>query len=307
MNAVLPRDRAVRDAYKHCVRTAQSHYENFPVASRLLPARLRDPIAAIYAFARTADDYADEGARDPATRLALLDGYARRLDGPPGDDPVFIALADARARYDLPASLFHDLLHAFRMDVTRTRYADFSELAEYCRYSANPIGRLLLHLYGRADRHGDLLRSDAICTALQLLNFLQDISQDFVENDRIYLPQDEMARCGVDETHVAERRTDAAMLELMALQTARIHSLLATGAPLAWTLPGRMGLELRMTVFGATRILEAISNEQRDVFRRPRLGARDWIFILRRGLTTRRPPSRLTVRDLQDASRTGNR
>lgn len=290
------RDGAVRDAYRRCLRQAQGHYENFPVASRLLPARLRGPTAAIYAFARTADDYADEGDRSPAARLALLERHARRLDGPPGDDPVFIALSDARARHNLPASLFHDLLHAFRMDVTKQRYADFDEVLEYCRYSANPVGRLILHLSARADCHADLLRSDAICTALQLVNFLQDIEQDYVENNRIYLPQDEMARCNVSESHIAERRTDAAMLALMEIQTARIRSLLASGAPLAWALPGRLGLELRMTVLGAARVLEAIAAERHDLFRRPRLGARDWIHIMWQALVAPRPPGLLSDR-----------
>lgn len=270
-------------AYRQCLDRARRHYENFPVASRLLPARLRAPVAAIYAFARMADDIADEGDLDAATRLRLLDDCARRLDSlddpaTAGDDPVFLALADTIQRHRLPVNLLHDLLRAFRMDVTKKRYASFEELMSYCRYSANPIGRLLLRLYGR-DGEDDLSRSDALCSALQLINFLQDMAQDYAENGRIYLPQDDMARCGVTERTIAERRTDAAMRALVALQLERIRVLLARGAPLAWRLPGRLGLELRLTLFGAVRVVHKLASERGDVFRRPRLGPHDWLWM----------------------------
>jgi squalene synthase HpnC len=274
----------VREAYQHCLGLARRHYENFPIASRVVPARLRGPIAAIYAFARTADDFADEGSRAPDERLALLEDYGRRLDimaasdaaDNPGDDPVFIALGDACRRYQLPLMLFHDLLDAFRQDVTKKEYADFAEVLDYCRRSANPVGRLLLHLYGET-ASDKLARSDAICSALQLINFLQDIGQDFHEAGRIYLPQDDLQACGVGEAQIAAGRTDDAMLKLIALQVARIRALLDIGAPLAWQLRGRFGLELRLILIGARRVLGRLAAERADVFRRPRLTRTDWI------------------------------
>lgn len=277
-----PSPERVREAYRHCLDLARGHYENFPVASHVVPARLRGPVAAIYAFARSADDFADEGNRSPDTRLALLQDYARRLDamaaGDPGDDPVFIALGDACRQHQLPLVLFHDLLAAFAQDVTKKRYADFAEVLDYCRRSANPVGRLLLHLYGEADADR-LTRSDAVCSALQLINFLQDIEQDYRESGRIYLPQDDMRDCGVTEVQIAERRTDAAMLQLIERQIDRIRALLNAGAPLGWQVRGRLGLELRLILCGARRVLNKLAAERRDVYRRPRLGRMDWVGI----------------------------
>lgn len=284
----------VRDAYHYCLGLARRHYENFPVASLAVPARLRGPVAAIYAYARTADDFADEEERTPETRIALLRDYARRLDemaaGDPGNDPVFIALDDCRRRFRLPLPLFHDLLDAFIQDVTRKRYEDFAEVLDYCRRSANPVGRLLLHLYGEAEP-GKLSRSDAICSALQLINFLQDIRQDYHEHGRIYLPQQDMRECGVSEDAIAAGRTDPAMLRLVDLQLDRIRALLVTGAPLGWQLRGRLGLELRMILFGARRVLDRLAKQREDVFRRPRLTRMDrmgllWMSITKTGLST---------------------
>jgi squalene synthase HpnC len=278
----------LRDAYAHCLRMAAGHYENFPVASHALPAPLRAPVAAIYAFARTADDYADEGDRAESERLALLDAWRRHLDalsrGEPVDDPVFIALADVLARHELPIAPFRDLLDAFTQDVTKRRYADSADLLDYCHRSANPVGRLLLHLFGHTSDE-DLAQSDDICTALQLINFLQDLGQDFDENDRIYVPLDEMAACGVGEAHFAHRITDDAMLRLIELQAVRARSLLDRGAPLAWRLPGRIGLELRMIVLAAGRILDCIARERENVFFRPRLQRSDWIAVMWQTIT----------------------
>jgi len=278
-----PDDTRLRAAYAHCLRLAAGHYENFPVASHALPGPLRGPVAAIYAFARTADDYADEGDHSQDERLALLGAWRERVDaltrGESSGDPVFIALADVRARHVLPIAPLYDLLDAFTQDVTRRRYSDGADLLDYCRRSANPVGRLLLHLFGQTT-DADLTQSDHICTALQLINFLQDLAQDFDENDRIYVPLDEMASCGVSEAHFAHRITDDAMLSLIALQVTRARGLLDRGAPLAWRMRGRIGLELRMIVVAAGRILDRIAREREDVFRRPRLQRSDWLAIL---------------------------
>ncbi|MFZ5595081.1 MAG: squalene synthase HpnC [Pseudomonadota bacterium] len=282
----------LRDAYAHCLRMARSHYENFPVASRFLPQRLREPIGVIYAFARTADDFADEGDLAPSTRIAKLNAYDAQLDviaaGGKVDNPVFIALADVIRRHDLPMSLFHDLLTAFRMDVTQKRYANYEEVLYYCRHSANPVGRLLLHLYHLATPV-NLAHSDAICSALQLINFWQDLGQDYRENNRIYLPQDDMANYGVDEDHLRHGRTDAAMRALMDFQIERTRRLLLSGAPLGKVLPGRMGFELRLTLHGGSRVLNALEARRDDAFARPRLGAADWLAMLRGALFRRTP------------------
>lgn len=285
-------DPRIEAAYRHCLGLARYHYENFPVASHAIPARLRGPIAAVYAFARSADDFADEGDDDEATRLARLDDYRQRLAalaaGDAGDHPIFIALADVHRHHRLPLGLLHDLLDAFTQDVTRRRYEDFAAVLDYCRRSANPVGRIMLHLYGDGvDSDENLADSDRLCSAFQLVNFLQDLDQDYRENGRIYLPLDEMRLHGVDEDHFRRRRTDDAMLDLIARQTRRIRDLLATGAPLAWRLPGRVGLELRMMLFGVRRVLDQVAAEQRDVFRRPRLGKRDWLWVVMKATTAR--------------------
>ena len=279
-------------AYRHCLALAHGHYENFPVASRLLPAQLRRPIAVIYAFARRADDFADEGQIDAQERLARLDRWQAMLDtvrrGGKAEEPVFIALADVARRHRLPWVLFQDLLSAFRQDVTKRRYADFDELLDYCRRSANPVGRLLLHLNKTVDEE-KLRRSDRICSALQLINFLQDIRQDYTENGRIYLPQEDMARFAISSEDIATGRDDAAMRALIHDQIGRIRVLLAEGAPLAWELKGRLGLELRMTVCGAWRILQKLE-EAESCYARPRLRGGDWLWMVAKSLARRPAP-----------------
>jgi len=259
------------------------HYENFPVASMLLPKRLRPAVATIYWFARTADDFADEGDDPPAERLARLDDYRTELaridEGLAPQSPRFVELAAVIRHHALPLAPFRDLLDAFSQDVLKRRYGTFDEVLDYCRRSANPVGRLMLRLFGTADP-ADVARSDAICTALQLVNFWQDVALDW-RKGRIYLPQDEMARFGVSERHLAEARTDQAWQGLMSFQTSRARALLESGAPLARTLPGRIGWELRLVVQGGLRILERIDRAHGDVFRhRPALRAPDWPLML---------------------------
>ncbi len=282
---------SLNDAYDYCLQLARNHYENFPVASTLLPARLRRPVAVIYAFARTADDLADEGEATTEERLAALDRYAQQLKqlekGATPDDPIFIALADMIATHHLPLSLFHDLLSAFRQDVTTKRYADFPMVLDYCRRSANPVGRLLLHLNGDATEE-NLLASDKICSALQLINFLQDLQQDYQENARIYLPQDEMQRFGVDETWLADRRNDEAMHHLIALQRERIRAMMEEGAILGTRLTGRFGFEIRLIIAAGIRVLDKLAHHGGDVFARPRLGKGDYLLIAWQALFPRR-------------------
>lgn len=264
------------------------HYENFPVASLLLPGRLRRPIELIYAFARSADDFADEGDWTDAQRLAWLDQYAAELDrlesGAAPASPLFEALGPVVARYGLPVQPFRDLLSAFAQDVTKKRYADFAELADYCRRSANPIGRLLLHLFGSADADS-IAHSDRICTALQLTNFLQDVPVDFAKG-RIYLPLEELRRFGVSEDQIARGDTGGGWRDLMAYQAERARALLDRGAALGRVLPGRVGLELRIIVMGGRRILDKLQAGDGDVFRRrPVLKAPDWAYMFWRALT----------------------
>ena len=273
----------LQNEYAECLHMAQSHYENFPVASRLLPKHLRMPIAVIYAFARRADDFADEGDLTNEERLAALTDFSNKLDLIEQDEEVndstFIALADVIKQHQLPISLFHDLLTAFKMDVTKARYANFGEVMEYCRYSANPVGRLLLHLNNAATPQ-NLGYSDAVCSALQLTNFLQDISQDLEESDRIYIPQDEMKQYGVSEDDIRNKLTNPASRNLIQFQIERTRKLMQAGAPLGKVLKGRMGLELRMTIMGGSRILYKLNQQHEDVFSRPRLNKWDIVWVI---------------------------
>ena len=273
----------LQNAYEQCLQMAQSHYENFPVASRLLPKHLRQPISVIYAFARRADDFADEGDLSKEERIEALEDFSDKLtqleQGQTVDDFTFIALADVIERHKLPYSLFHDLLTAFKMDVTKTRYANLGEVMEYCRYSANPVGRLLLHL-NNANTAKNIGYSDAVCSALQIINFLQDISQDLEENDRIYLPQDEILQFGVSEDDLRNKNTTPASRKLIEFQIRRTLKLMQAGAPLGKVLKGRMGLELRMTIMGGTRILYKLNQQHDDVFSRPRLSKWDITWII---------------------------
>ena len=258
------------------------HYENFPVASLLVPARLREPIRVIYRFARSADDFADEGEDPPDVRLRKLAEYRRQLAAPA--EPLLREVAKIIREHELPVELFADLLDAFTQDVTRKRYASFAEVMEYCRRSANPVGRLLLHLFKRTSER-DLQDSDAICSALQLINFWQDIELDYTKDRRVYLPQDEMARFGVTERHLAEKICDRAWEHLLQFQTQRTRALMLSGAGLGQRLPGRIGLEIRATIQGGLRILEKMERARYDVFRRrPRLRLFDWPLLFLRAV-----------------------
>ena len=274
------------------------HYENFPVASWLCPRPLRAPIVAIYHFARTADDLADEGDASAAQRLADLSDYrgdlGRVLAGEPPSarwQRVFAPLATEIARHRIPGQPLHDLLDAFEQDVRHTaagvRYQDMPSLLDYCRRSANPVGRLLLHLYGVGDA-SSLARSDAICSALQLINFWQDLGQDLAR-DRHYLPLDSLQRHGVDESALRlspgnpdNAQAAQAMIRELVQQARR---LMLQGAPLALDLPGRAGWELRLVAQGGLRICDRLhACGYRSWVQRPRLGASDLPRLLWRAV-----------------------
>ena len=259
------------------------HYENFPVASWLLPARLRSPVEAIYDFARTADDFADEGDIADTERIARLEEYASALDrigsGERHAGPVLARLHDVIREHDLPLQPFRDLLDAFRQDVVKRRYETYDELMDYCRRSANPVGRLLLHLFGQADS-ANLSASDAICSSLQLINFWQDVAVDWAKG-RMYLPREDLARFGVGEWQIEQASTAGRWSELLAFECARTRTLMQSGAPLGARLPGRLGLEIRAIVEAGTAILDKVDRVGGDVFRhRPVLRRADWPRIL---------------------------
>lgn len=259
------------------------HYENFPVASWLCPPELRDAIRSIYAFARTADDIADEGDALPAERLARLGRYRQALvdatsrsSAPPANEwpMVFAALAHQIRQRDLPVAQLHALLDAFEQDARNPRYATREDLLDYCSRSANPIGRLLLHLYGIHDP--DALRaSDAICSALQLINFWQDLSVD-LPRGRVYLPEADCRTFRVSARQLAEPAHDAAARALVADLARWAARMMASGATLPMKVPGRAGWELRAVMHGGWRILEKIAAMQFRAFAvRPHIAAAD--------------------------------
>jgi squalene synthase HpnC len=252
------------------------HYENFPVASVLLPPRYRRAVVAIYRFARAADDIADEGTAAPAARHAALARFSGHLD-------AIAELAHAVRAYRLPVALLRDLLSAFAQDVDVGRYPTYADVLDYCRRSANPVGRLLLALYAVDDPQSGT-HSDAICTALQLANFWQDVAIDW-KIGRLYLPLEDLARFDVPLAHVAQGVCDARWTRLLAFETARTRSLFEAGRPLVRRLPWRAGLELSAVIAGGLRVLQRIDAVQGDVFtRRPVLRTRDWAVVAWRAL-----------------------
>ena len=283
-------------AYAACERDCRAHYENFPVASLLLPRRMRPHVAALYAFARAADDFADEGDRTVDERHRLIDGWRTRLleavagttstiqrSPEPGEPAhsreIFMALGVTVRRLQLPSVLLEDLLSAFRQDVTVSRYATWPALFDYCRRSANPIGRLVLRIGGYTDNDLDRC-SDAICTALQLTNFWQDVKGDW-ERGRIYLPGEEMQAHGVDETALVGENLTPGWREAIASAVSRTRALFDDGRPLCDRLHGRLRYEIRMTWLGGTRILDRIEAANYDVLNhRPTIGATDLPWLV---------------------------
>jgi len=271
-----------------------THYENFPVASWLCPPHLRAPIAALYHYARTADDIADEGDAPAAERLGALAAYRAELlvvaaGQPPGPRwlQVFGPLQAALRTFQLPLPLLTDLLDAFEQDVRKTRdgagYADQAELLDYCRRSANPVGRLLLHLYG-VQHETALQQSDAICTALQLINFWQDLSRD-IPRGRHYLPEADCAAFGVTRAELQGLQQTPNATKLIAHHTQLARAMMRKGAPLVHRLPGRAGWELRLVVQGGLRILDKIAALHHATLQtRPTITALDAPVLLWRAL-----------------------
>jgi squalene synthase HpnC len=275
---------------------ANSHYENFPVASAFLPQHLREPISLIYSFARQADDFADEGDLSIEERLVLLNGFRNELELLQAyikpKSSFFVSLGAMIKARKLPYEPFYDLLDAFSQDVTKTRYADYDEVLDYCMRSANPIGFLLLHLYGQSNP-ANIQYSNCICTALQIINFLQDIAIDFKKNDgkkRIYLCQDEMAAFNITESQIKNfvcgtQDIDENWQQFILFNLHRVKALLYAGKPLGRILTGRIGFEMRMIIAGGERIIAKINKVNGDIFKfRPTLNYLDWLIIFLKAL-----------------------
>jgi squalene synthase HpnC len=294
---VSPDAKEIAAAYEACTRLARSHYENFPVG-KLVPRKMQPHVHAVYAFARHADDLADEGyagsaqaqgARDVMTaeeRLAALNDWEHQLLAPrnaPGLHFIFIALHETIRELDLPLGLFTDLLSAFKQDVVKRRYANFPEVLDYCRRSANPVGRLVLLLHGKRDEALHVL-ADHICTGLQLANFWQDVGVD-LEKDRMYLPEDDRRKYGVTEEALFAHRADEAYRRLLAFEVARAQEIFDQGEPLTRRLRGLLRLEIRLTWLGGTTILRKIEALNYDTLNhRPKVGKADMAKLFLKAL-----------------------
>lgn len=304
-----PRTTTINEAYQYCMRLARAHYENFPVASLLMPRRLRPHVAAVYAFARLADDMADEGAAAPEARRANLESWREGLkrceyedededgdeqvhvhehkdedengegrQGIAGRHPVFVALGHTMRSFRIPEQLFHDLIDAFAQDTWKVRYESFDEVLEYCRRSANPVGRIILALFGCLDeRTGP--PADALCTGLQLVNFWQDVSVDR-RIPRIYIPIKDLSRFGVAEDDILSGRDSHATRTVIAFEVERTKAYFRDALPLFPLVPMRLRLELRAIWRGGLRVLEKIEKQRYTVLQsRPALSRSDLFSI----------------------------
>lgn len=271
----MTRSTKLISAHRYCQHLAKSHYENFPVASIILPKHIQQSVFVIYAFARTADDIADEGSATMADRMQALLEYEKQLNNiEQGADlnqpPLFIALSDVIYSQQLPIQLFHDLLTAFKQDISQGRYQSDDDILDYCRRSANPIGRLLLHLGGEKSMQ-QLQQSDALCTALQLINFYQDVKQDLYENNRLYLSLKSLALVGITEHNIDITNTSkiAPLLRERYLFT---NSLLMSAINLGAEINGRMGWEIRTITLAGLLTLKKLSlQNNNNLTSRPRL------------------------------------
>lgn len=284
-HAAAPCSYTIAEAFAYCERMARTHYENFPVGSLLIPKSRRSHVCSIYAFARTADDFADEGYDTPLSsqdRLNALDAWQQQLEDclhGKAQHPIFIALAETIRELRFPPEPFRHLLSAFRQDVIKQRYADFDEVLDYCQRSANPIGQLILLLFDYRDAHLHQL-SDHICTALQLANFWQDVSVD-LQKDRIYLPQHDLAKFNYSEADLQARRFNQQYASLLKFQVDRTRKIFEKGQALPRLVSGRLAYELRLTWLGGMRILERIEKQGYDTLSsRPEITKLDKVTLL---------------------------
>ncbi len=286
----------IDQAFEYCGKITRDHYENFPVASLLIPKKIRPYVYSIYAFARTADDFADEPEYE-GRRLEELDRWGKMLEecesGTP-THPIFIALQHTHRKSQIPIQLFRDLLTAFRMDVTVKRYENFERVLFYCKHSANPVGRLILHLFGYHDPELHKL-SDYICTALQLANFWQDVSVD-LKKDRIYIPQDEMKQFGYTTEQLFKKEINRSFKELLKYQVDRTQHLFDLGLPLCFSVKRPLSLELKVTWLGGTAILRKIEALEYEVLHeRPKINKLDKVRLLFNAFTIKRPHNQISV------------
>lgn len=274
------------EAYRYCEQLAFSHYENFPVASRFIPRDKRKHVAAVYAFARTADDFADEPGLTQENRLQEIQDWETRLSEcyrGTASHPVFVALGNTVSQFQIPQQLFQNLLAAFRSDVTVRRYESFEDVLAYCRNSANPVGRLVLLLFGYK---GEEMMgwSDKICTALQLTNFWQDLSID-LDKDRIYIPLEDLRRFNIEILQLQGRQFSPSFRNLMDFEVQRTQNLFEQGKPLLAHVGRDLSLEMKLTWHGGTHILKKIHRLDYDVLHhRPTLSFFDKISLLFRAL-----------------------
>jgi hydroxysqualene synthase len=287
------KDAPLSAAYAACERLASVHYENFPVASRLLPRAMRPHVAALYAFARTADDFADEGQRTADERLRLLNDWEDRLHAcvEPGNskewdpaDPIFLAVGATIRACNLPVKLFEDLLSAFRQDITTHRYSSWDAILDYCRRSANPVGRLVLRIAGYDDPRLDA-SSDALCTALQLTNFWQDIGRDW-QKDRLYVPLEDVDACHALVRDLSDLRMTEPWHRALHRVARRTREQYQAARAVCSGVDGRLRYELRLTWLGGSRILDRLEGDNFNVFTaRPSLTAIDYPFLLWQAFT----------------------
>ncbi|MGE9296000.1 MAG: squalene synthase HpnC [Puniceicoccales bacterium] len=288
----------VDESYRRCLELTRTHYENFPVA-RLVPRRIRPYVGAVYAFARTADDIADEGwgevgSPSPLERVAQLDAYEAELMAAVAGKPlkpetewIFLAVADTIAKTKAPVSLFTDLLSAFKQDCVTLRYGSFPEVLDYCRRSANPVGRLVLILHGHHDEQF-FKWSDAICSALQLANFWQDVGVDIRKDGRIYIPEDAWAEHGVTREMFNASSASPELRRCLKEQVDRAQALFDEGRPLAKHLPFPLSLEIRLTWLGGAAILQKVREQDYDTLAsRPKIQKQDKLALLAKALFTR--------------------
>lgn len=275
-------DKTILESYKNCQELANSHYENFPVASFLLPKQIRKTVAAIYAFARIADDISDEGQYSKEQRISMLDDLEQFLDSISRGEIVthkyFCALSHSVHFHSLPIELLYNLLHAFRQDVYKTTYESMGEVLEYCKYSANPIGRLLLHICNE-DEEKNLLLSDNLCTSFQLINFSQDVHLDLLDRNRCYIPQDMLDKYKISTSEILNYTKIDNFSELMSEFVSKSKNIFNNGKNLAHNISGKFGLEIKATVVSVEEIISALE-KRKSPYDRPYIKKSSFVKIL---------------------------